>query len=481
MGEKKRIDRIFQEKLKDFEVFPEAHVWKNIEGELMKKKRRRIVPLWLRLGSAAAVLLLLISTGFWFFDQNEPSPNFENELPIERETNETESTEKEDSPETINANQSQNDATTVQESSSSQKDDTNTRIAAPEQNTGALNKSASAQSKVNTSNQTNENINQEQPEQSTSLAKNDTNPEEAVKKENLELVTEQPIKSRDTEIRKENTTVAENQKIDNKDYRLTKNDIAEAIEDQLNEDKTPTNPLKKWSVGTAVAPVYFNSLSKGSPINTSLAANDKEANTSLSYGVKLNYQINDRLSLQSGINNVELAYKTQGVTALIASSELQIVDSNLDTNIDGVNLIAISSNEIATQSSELGAQRGVVNLRGDLNQSLSYIEIPMEAKYALVNRKLGVHLVGGLSTYVLYNNKITILDQNGSTPLGEATNINDINFSGNLGLDVDYKLNNKLFINVAPMFKYQMNTFSKNDGGFKPYYLGVYTGLNFRF
>jgi len=31
------------------------------------------------------------------------------------------------------------------------------------------------------------------------------------------------------------------------------------------------------------------------------------------------------------------------------------------------------------------------------------------------------------------------------------------------------------------MFKYQLNTFSKNDGGFKPYYLGVYTGLNFRF
>ena len=68
MDEKKPIDRLFQEKLKDFEVFPEANVWKNIEGELTKKKRRRIVPLWLRLGSAAAVLLLLVSTGFWFFE-----------------------------------------------------------------------------------------------------------------------------------------------------------------------------------------------------------------------------------------------------------------------------------------------------------------------------------------------------------------------------------------------------------------------------
>jgi len=29
MGDKKHIDRIFQEKLKDFEVFPDAEVWKN--------------------------------------------------------------------------------------------------------------------------------------------------------------------------------------------------------------------------------------------------------------------------------------------------------------------------------------------------------------------------------------------------------------------------------------------------------------------
>ena len=28
-----------------------------------------------------------------------------------------------------------------------------------------------------------------------------------------------------------------------------------------------------------------------------------------------------------------------------------------------------------------------------------------------------------------------MLDQNGSTTLGEASNINDVNFSGNLGLD----------------------------------------------
>ena len=112
---------------------------------------------------------------------------------------------------------------------------------------------------------------------------------------------------------------------------------------------------------------------------------------------------------------------------------------------------------------------------------MSYIEIPMEARYSLVQQKFGVNVVGGLSTYILYKNGVTILNANGSTDLGEASNINNVNFSGNLGLDFDYKINKKLFLNVSPMFKYQLNTFSRNDGGFKPYYLGVYTGLNFRF
>lgn len=76
---------------------------------------------------------------------------------------------------------------------------------------------------------------------------------------------------------------------------------------------------------------------------------------------------------------------------------------------------------------------------------MSYIEIPMEARYSLVQQKFGVNVVGGLSTYILYKNGITILNANGSTDLGEASNINNVNFSGNLGLDFDYKINKNYF------------------------------------
>ena len=463
MDEKKPIDRLFQEKLKDFEVFPEANVWKNIEQELTRKRRRRIVPLWLRLGSAAAVLLLLISTGFWFFDQEQPnevSPISEPTV-IEQNTN---------TPQQLNKDEPQTTDSTPKIRKSDQIEPSPSVVA--------------RSNKASKASQNQDPITENKTKESGTA--------EAVKNEQLLTDATQQRESKaeantknllDSDKKAEQIVdnVSSDDPTPNKDLKITKEDIANAIEDQLNEPIENDPSLNRWSVGTAVAPVYFNTLNEGSPINPSLAGNEKQGNTSLSYGLRVNYQINDRLSLQSGVNNVELGYETQGVTALIASSELRLFDSNIDTNIDGVNLIAISNNDVAAQTSELGAQRGVVNLRGDLSQSLSYIEIPLEAKYALINNKVGVHVVGGVSTYVLYQNRIALLDQNGSTTLGEASNVNDVNFTGNLGIDLDYKINKKVFINITPMFKYQMNTFSRNDGGFRPYYLGVYTGLNFRF
>ena len=49
MSEKKNIERLFQEKFKDFEAIPSQKVWDNIEEELQKKKRRKVVPIWFRL------------------------------------------------------------------------------------------------------------------------------------------------------------------------------------------------------------------------------------------------------------------------------------------------------------------------------------------------------------------------------------------------------------------------------------------------
>ena len=475
MDEKKHIDRLFQEKLKDFEVFPDAEVWKNIEEQLVKKKKRRVVPLWLRLGSAAAVLLLLVGGSIWMFNSEKPTIELPDTNSIVTDVDSQEQEGNLNKSNELNLQKQQQDGARRDEEIviiPNTKPKNRILKGTKEKNYTVAESSAGSSSLDPTRN---------------TKALNETNNTSLSKNEKVKNVKEKfdGVNS----IQSTETKMASNAKIDEVQKNLGKKDMNEALQENENSVALleQNSNDKKWSVGSTIAPVYFNTLSKGSPIHSALASNDKNSKPSLSYGVKVNYKVNDRLSLQSGINSLDLAYQTEGVTALITSTNSLANETNINTNVNGVKIITLSASplnlnsEVLTQELAANGEGAFNDLSGDLNQSMSYVEIPMEAKYALLQKKIGVNVIGGVSTYILYRNAVDIQNSNGSVTLGEASNLNDVNFSGNVGLDFDYKINKKLYINVSPMFKYQLNTFSKNDGGFKPYFLGVYTGLNFRF
>src|SRR5210317_715009 len=76
MSDKKHIDRLFQEGFKDFEAQPSDAVWKNIESKLnQKKNKRRVIPIWWRYAGVAALLLIFLSVGGLFFNNENNNPN----------------------------------------------------------------------------------------------------------------------------------------------------------------------------------------------------------------------------------------------------------------------------------------------------------------------------------------------------------------------------------------------------------------------
>jgi len=90
MKEKKHIDRLFQEGLKNFEVTPSDAVWKNIEAKLQKKKKTRIIPIWWRYAGVAALLLLLLTIGGTYFmstDKLETNTVVDTETKIDNDAN----------------------------------------------------------------------------------------------------------------------------------------------------------------------------------------------------------------------------------------------------------------------------------------------------------------------------------------------------------------------------------------------------------
>jgi len=121
------------------------------------------------------------------------------------------------------------------------------------------------------------------------------------------------------------------------------------------------------------------------------------------------------------------------------------------------------------------------DLNAALSQRLSYVEVPVELEYAIVNKRVGVNLIGGVSTLILDDNEVVTEVENRKTKIGEANNINNLSFTTNLGLGIDYKFNDDFKFNIEPTFKYQINAYNETSGDFKPYIIGVYTGFSYKF
>ncbi len=271
--------------------------------------------------------------------------------------------------------------------------------------------------------------------------------------------------------------------------KIAEKDKGQDIEEAIAEAKTNNEEereIRRWSIAPNVAPVYFNSLGKGSSIDAQFDSNTTTSDISMSYGVKGSYAVNNRLKITAGINRVSFNNTTNNVIVLsdnsfsansdAASSRLQNVQLNNNVNYGSLMLISrprISQNSVPEAINTLQT--------GSLEQRFGFIEIPLEVEYRVIDKKLGVNLSGGFSTLLLNENEISA-DINGqSTLIGEANNFNNTSFSANFGVGVDYRLSEKININLEPKFKYQLNTFNNTSGDFKPFFIGVYTGLSFKF
>lgn len=86
-----------------------------------------------------------------------------------------------------------------------------------------------------------------------------------------------------------------------------------------------------------------------------------------------------------------------------------------------------------------------------------------------------------LSTLFLNQNKTSLVSNNINLKLGEANNLNPIHFSTNIGMGFKYQFIKSFQINVEPMVKYQLNTYSNNSSNYKPVFIGLYSGIGYAF
>ncbi len=536
--DKKNLDDLFREKFKTFREVPDEKVWTAIENSLDKKRKKRVIPLWWQLGGVAAVLAIALFTLYTLSDSGDETPTItdtENTKVKDTEQDGVNTDFKKDEkdasqiPEVtddaiVNSPQASDQIHTERYSDSKSETDSfkdglpNTEVADTDDVTFPKAKSTKNSGNTDTeksqlatnepdsnradadSGRTDDDANTIQKKdkvivlsegnkavviadgstsEKTDTSKTDSNPPPqdgiVAGQRNQKNISEKSDKAivQNNQIEKEKTTSDDNKK-----------SVFDALEAQAKEEKIAEEPSSRWSAGPNVAPVYFNAMGEGSPIDPGFSPNAKSGSTNLSYGVSIAYAVTKKLSVRSGIHKAEYGYNTNNVgfsptLAASTSGRLQNVDytggpGNLEASSPNLNLD--SSDNSVPEFSSLNSPRD-----GTIAQSFGYLEVPLELDYALIDRRFGVNLVGGISSLFLIDNSVILNSGELTTEIGEARNLNDLNFSTNIGFGVNYKFTPKVQLNIEPVFKYQLNTFSNVSGDFRPFTIGVYSGLNFRF
>jgi hypothetical protein len=468
MKEKKNIDRLFQEKLRDFEATPNNQVWLHIEAELKKEKKRKVIPLWLRYSGIAATFLL----GFFALNTNQTfDSKTKNGIVFDAKISKDSSNKKKKEIQIVGNSK---------ENSKYKKEIINTNFSKPvtkdEKEIKPYNSSNVLG--VNKKNQNNadvflpkDNLSINQPELKS--GNNHTlNPEK-----NSVINSNFLANTTDRSIEKKNLKENEDSKKQLSINPESPNELEEILKIKSAQKKAvASNSKNKWQITPNIAPVYLNANSGGSPIDEQLSDYEKKSDNSVSFGVGIRYAVSNKIVVRTGINKVVLGYNTSNVlysTGLTANNlkNIQYPSNNAIKFLNDANYSSLTTSEKEIQSTNTGT----------LNQKMGYYELPMEVSYAVLDKKFGINLIGGFSTLFLNENTISLVSPQSNIELGEAKNLNQVHFSTNLGLGFKYQIIKSFQINLEPMVKYQLNTFSNNSGDFKPLFIGLYSGISYGF
>jgi hypothetical protein len=449
MKEQKNIDKLFQDKLKAFEATPNEKVWNATKVKLQKKKRK-VLPIWWISSGVAAIFIL----GLLVFPLNDTnikiesfpenvvtkSPKEEVEMEIQKDIEKVivqrNKIDKKNSEIYKNSKKSITTATVLKGLFQSDKKDKK-----PLTNNGII-------KDLQVDKFWNDAIGIAQNEKTIVVDKSKENKQEIVEKP-FDIIKKEPNKS-----------------------NLKTIDLLETIAEN-NEEEIEGKLQKKWSVASVFGIIGANSFSKTSPLDSNLDGSTK-GDKSISYGVKFSYKINNKWSFQSGIHLQEMQYSNTNIAVVASNTEV----SNIKFNSGNQFVL----NSTTRESFDAGSLTlNTLSFNGNMRQNFGYIEIPLEIKYNLFETsKIETQIVTGFSSLFLNKNEVLLNTANFQNR-GEANNLNDLNFSGNLGVDFSYFFNKNWSLQLNPMFKTQLNTYTKNSNGFQPYFIAVYTGINYRF
>lgn len=265
---------------------------------------------------------------------------------------------------------------------------------------------------------------------------------------------------------------------------------------QFLSDNIPVKPVNRWSIAAMASPTYYSGINSGSDALSNQIISSDEPLFSYSGGLSFSYKISKRFSIQSGLYYSSLGQKLDGINSYsgfqqYSSSkgghnfEVLTSTGTVYTSNPDVFLLANGSDRVLTAYTKDVFDPNKASLQpvnNSLNQNFSYLEFPVILRYKLIDKTIGINLIGGLSYNLLVHNSVyTTLDGN-IYPVGDTKGLNPLSLSSSLGMGMEYNVSSKLSLNLEPTFRYFLNPFSVTTGTYiHPYSFGVFSGVSYKF
>ncbi len=469
---KNKIDDLFSKNLNEFEATPNPKIWQHIQHELSKNEdKKTALPFWVKMIGVASILLIGFTLGEQYAIQNVLKNNasglvFTKKTTLKKSVNQT--------PKSINVSEKAlvSNAKKMNKTIVSNRETIVGNVGAKSDEISLKNKKQlfatkqkNSQSEKNWTSNTKKTI--KNKAQNFGVDDQNNNNQNNIESRFIEHQNNLNLQS----LSQNKTKTEAKQKTDS--LTPTKINELQKLETLLAEKEDKKNQKtkkknQKWTVFSTVAPVFFQSNTNDSNLNSNLNNNAKSFKPELSFGLGLSYNLSNRISVRTSIQNLKSEKRTNDAV-YYQSTTAAGLSGLLSEQIVFVNSNNIEASEFVNKDLKTGV----------INEKLQYLEIPFELTYKLIDKKTSVNLISGISTLLLQNNSVVLESNQKNYDFGNNKNVNNVNFSGNLGLGLNRKIYKNLAVNVDAMIKYQFKTFTTNQNN--QYLFGVYTGLNYSF
>lgn len=231
----------------------------------------------------------------------------------------------------------------------------------------------------------------------------------------------------------------------------------EIVVKSIKKDSVPAIKPGTFGIFGYGSPTLSYTVGKNSVLDSRLDNNKKSTDVTFSYGAYLCYTGGGKLSTRIGYARTNLNFETGNVP--INAPDYQ-----------NISYTGGYSNAVIYNQSNQSESMTLI-------QDISYTEIPLELKYRLIDKKIGVNAIGGFSYLFLGGNKVSAVTANGyEYEIGRTKNLMDSSFGLNFGLGLDYKIWKKVRFNFEPMVKYNLKSYH-SGGKTNMLSLNILTGL----